>query len=70
MRDRLVASRRAVMSRRAAIKQVDATRALKAAVAAGLKPTGYRIEPSGAIEVHFSDAASLGGNSFDEIQRS
>lgn len=57
------------MSRRAAVKQLDATRALKAAVAAGLKPTGYRIEPSGAIEVHFSEAALLSANSFDEIQR-
>lgn len=56
---------------RAVIKQADATRALKAAVAAGLKPTGYRIEPCGAIEVHFSEGvAALSANSFDEIQRS
>lgn len=55
--------------RRASFKQADATRALKGAVAAGLKPTGYRIDPTGAIVVMFTGAASERAiNSFDEIQ--
>lgn len=56
------------MSRRQTFKQSDATRALKAAVAAGLKPTGYRLEPTGAIEVLFSGLErTSSANSFDEI---
>jgi len=39
----------------ARFKQADATRALKAAKAAGLRPSGYKIDPSGAIIVMFSD---------------
>lgn len=54
--------------RRANFKQADATRALKAAAAAGLKPTGYRVEPGGAIIVMFGDAAARSANSFDDIQ--
>ncbi|OQW45371.1 MAG: hypothetical protein A4S16_13535 [Proteobacteria bacterium SG_bin6] len=45
------------MSRAARFKQGDATRALRAAVAAGLKPSGCRIEPTGAIVVLFADGA-------------
>ena len=55
-------------ARRASFKQADATRALKAAAAGGLKPTGYRIDPGGAIVVMFGDAAARPSNSFDEIQ--
>lgn len=55
-------------ARRASFKMADATRALKAAVAAGLKPTGYRLEPTGAIEVTFSDGQQRSANSFDDIQ--
>lgn len=55
-------------ARRANFKQADATRALKAAAAAGLKPTGYRVEPGGAIIVMFGDAAARSANSFDDIQ--
>lgn len=55
-------------ARRANFKQADATRALKAAAAAGLKPTGYRIDPGGAIVVMFGEAAARSGNSFDDIQ--
>lgn len=54
--------------RRAAFKQSDATRALKAAVAAGLKPTGFRLDPNGVIEVQFGTDRTVVGNSFDEIQ--
>jgi hypothetical protein len=38
-------------SRRARFKQSDATRALKAAQRAGLQPSGYKIDTSGAIIV-------------------
>lgn len=57
------------MTRRAArFKQADATRALRAAVAAGLKPSGYKIDPAGAIVVMFGDAlAPKAANSFDEV---
>ena len=49
------------MSRRAAFKQADATRALRAAVAAGLKPSGFRVDPAtGAIEVQFGKEAGTG----------
>lgn len=54
--------------RRSSFKMADATRALKAAVAAGLKPTAYRLEPTGAIEVTFSDDRQRNANSFDDIQ--
>lgn len=57
------------MQRRSSFKQADATRALRAAVAAGLRPSGYRVDPTGAIEVLFGrvDGAPT-SNSFDEIQ--
>ncbi|EPR08443.1 hypothetical protein M527_09850 [Sphingobium indicum IP26] len=58
------------MSTRAArFKQADATRALRAAVAAGLKPSGYRIDPAGAIVVMFADGAprkAANSNPWDE----
>ncbi|WP_278986352.1 hypothetical protein [Sphingobium yanoikuyae] len=54
-------------ARRANFKQADATRALKAAAAAGLKPTGYRVEPGGAIIVMFGEQQARSVNGFDEI---
>lgn len=53
----------------ARFKQADATRALRAATAAGLKPSGYKIDPSGAIIVMFSDGKSHkpdSGNPWDQ----
>jgi hypothetical protein len=50
------------MSRRAAFKQADLTRALRAAVAAGMKPSGYRIDPAGAIVVMFGDGTPKAAN--------
>lgn len=47
-------------------KQADATRALRAAVAAGLNPSGYRIDPNGAIHVEFGKEAANTRNGFDE----
>jgi hypothetical protein len=57
------------MSARAArFKQADATRALCAAVAAGLKPTGYKVDADGAIIVLFGDVApATFNNSFDAL---
>lgn len=49
----------AAVSRRAAFKQSDATRALRAAQKAGLRPSGYRIEPTGAIVVMLNDGVSV-----------
>lgn len=54
--------------RTARFKQADATRALRAAVQAGLKPSGYKIDPSGAIVVMFGDGApSRSENPWDEV---
>lgn len=44
-------------SQNARFKQADATRALRAAQKAGLKPSGYKIEPSGAIFVMLDNGA-------------
>lgn len=55
-------------TRRAQFKQADATRALRAAQRAGLRPSGYRIEPSGAILVILSEsplAGDAGNNPWD-----
>jgi hypothetical protein len=54
--------------RRASFKQSDATKALKAAVAAGLNPIGYRIDPlTGAIAVQFGELGIETSNSFDDL---
>lgn len=57
------------MSRRAAFKQADAARALKAAVAAGLRPSCYTIAADGSITVNLSGAAAEAENTFDSIMR-
>ena len=55
-------------ARRSAFKQADAARALRAAVAAGLKPSGYSIAPDGSIHVELNGAVPS-GNSFDQLRR-
>lgn len=54
-------------SRAGRFKQADATRALRAAAAAGMKPSGIKIMPSGEIVVMFIDDAYGRRNSFDEL---
>ncbi len=58
-----------MVARRATFKQADATRALRAAVAAGLRPSGYKIDPSGAIVVMLAEGLSgkaANANPWDE----
>lgn len=52
-------------SRSARFLQIDATRALKGAVAAGMKPTAMRIGSTGEIIVTFDDEPAEVSNSFD-----
>ena len=54
-------------ARRASFRQADAARALRAAVAAGLRPRGYTIGVDGSITVKLGDAEPLDDNSFDQI---
>lgn len=46
------------MTRAAAFKQADLTRALRAATAAGLKVASYKIDPAGEVVVILADAAA------------
>ena len=55
------------MSRAARFKQADVTRALRAARSAGMKPSGYKITPSGEIVVMLGEDVSESYNSFDAI---
>lgn len=56
------------MARPSAFKQADVTKALKGAVAAGMKPRGYRINPvTGEIEVQLGNDNAAIGNSFDTL---
>lgn len=53
----------------ARFRQADATRALRAAKAAGLNPSGYKIDPSGAIVVMFANGTTqppANSNPWDE----
>lgn len=47
------------MTQRARFRQADLVRALKAAVAAGVKPAQVVIEPTGELRLTFDNAASM-----------
>ena len=56
------------MTARSTFKQADATRALRAAVAAGMKPSECVIGPDGAIRLVFRDAPVTGtANPLDRV---
>lgn len=56
------------MTRAARFLQADATRALRAAVAAGMKPSECVICPDGAIRLVFGDAPVVGtANPLDRL---
>ena len=56
------------MTARSAFRQADATRALRAAVKAGLRPSECVIGPDGAIRLVFSDTPATGGaNPLDRV---
>lgn len=48
-------------------KQVDVTRAIKGAEAAGFQPGEFRIAPDGTIQVMRAGAMSVGGNRIDQM---
>ena len=54
---------------RASFKQSDAARALRAAVAAGLHPSGYTIGADGSITVNLEESRKGNDNTFDELMR-
>ena len=47
------------MTQRSTFKQADATRAMRAAVKAGLRPSECMIDPTGAIRLVFSDGGPV-----------
>ncbi len=53
----------------ARFKQVDVTRAVKGAQAAGLRPTGMEIDPNGKIILIFGPLAKKAhqGGSWDDV---
>ena len=55
------------MAKVSRFSQADAARALRAAVAAGLKPSGYTINPDGSIHVDFSELPSGSANPWDRV---
>lgn len=52
---------------KSSFRQIDACRALKAALAAGLVPQSYRISPEGEIIVNLSAEGGEFQNSFDQL---
>jgi hypothetical protein len=52
---------------RSAFKQADAARALRAALAAGMKPIGYTIAPDGSIKVEFEGWPAARKNPLDRL---
>ena len=58
------------MTAAARFKQADATRALRAAAKAGMKPSECVIGPDGAIRLIFSDTPEIGvSNPLDRVLR-
>lgn len=57
-------------ARRASFRQADAARALRAAIAAGLRPSGYTIATDGSISVMLEGGSAITDNSFDQLMRS
>jgi len=58
------------MTQPARFKQADATRALRAAVKAGLRPSECVIDSSGSIRLVFSDGGPVGtANPLDRLLR-
>ena len=58
-------------ARRASFKQADAARALRAAISAGLMPSGYTICPDGSITVSLEEGRSTSSdNTFDKLMGS
>ena len=58
-----------MVTRIARFRQADAKRALRAAQEAGLRPSGFKIAPDGAIIVTFDEGAVLKdgfGNPWDK----
>ena len=54
-------------SRAARFRQADVTRALRAVVAAGIKPSGCRIDAAGEIVVTFGNDTPSTANTFDAL---
>jgi hypothetical protein len=53
---------------RTSFRQSDATRALRAALAAGLNPVGYSVAPDGSIKVEFTETPQpRGQNPLDRV---
>lgn len=48
-------------------KQIDVTRAIRGALAAGFDPDEFRISPDGSIQVLRAGAAPSSGNRIDQI---
>lgn len=55
------------MSRRARFNQADAARALRAAVAAGLIPSGFTVAPDGSIHVEVDCGTAAPKNPLDRV---
>lgn len=55
------------VGRASPFKQVDVTRAIKGAIAAGFQPGEFRIAPDGTIQVLRADAVSGMSNRIDQM---
>jgi hypothetical protein len=55
------------VTRAALVKQADVERALRAAKAVGMKPTSFRVDSDGSVQVSFLEGQGETGNSFDNM---